>query len=94
MKLIVNGITCESVDNNCSSATLYRFDSPSDALMAFHGEYQCGYCQIHFHPVMVETVNGKIACPNCREELVKPIVGYMDRHKVMWSGKRTKAGDS
>lgn len=81
MKMIMNGIPCE-VDLSCtSSAGSYIFASFEDFMRAHNSDEKCEFCQKTFRPVVKETVNGKVACPDCREQLIPPMVVFFDRHR-------------
>lgn len=88
MKLIINGITCESDDNCNSAAPRLTFASISDAMCFVNGEMECGYCAKSYHCIVKETVNGKLACPKCRRRMIPPNVAYVDRHKRMWIDRK------
>lgn len=87
MKLILNGVVCESDDNCSSSAGSFKFASAWDAMCAFSGAKKCEYCGKEYSYGVIETVNEKQACPECRTELVPPMAAYRDRFTRMWGGK-------
>lgn len=81
MRVILNGVACDASMSCNSSAGIYTFDSWEDALRVFNSDEKCEYCGNQFRPVIRETVNDKVACPECRASLVPPICVYFDRYR-------------
>lgn len=84
LKAAYNGVPCEIDLNNSSSASRLIFTDVVQSMRAVCGKQKCGYCGKEFHFAVIQKINGKIACPDCKEKKVPGFVAYMDKHKQFW----------